>query len=255
MHKSKLTKEQRRSLMLKRLSIFCFVLAAAWWLLLVFFQNPKVQEQLADINSWFYRLETYVAAFDKFSACSIIMFLFLFRAVIPVIPFSVLFVTSGLVFADAHSALSIVLNMAGIALHLSIKFLYGRRYGGGNGHKLVMKSESITKFMDFKGKGNKWMLSILCFLVIFPLGTVAQAYGATGMRYSRFMAFSLVGFLPRLILWSAIGVNITTPFTTGFFLPFIILCIFSGFSALFLDGLLKLIRKDDKNEIVGNENT
>lgn len=240
-----MSKEQKRSFALKRLSVCCFILAVALVVVSFVTALPQVQKQLADINAWFYEIEMFIARFDKLMAVAVILFFFFFKTIVPVIPFSVLFIGSGLVLPVPVAA---TVNIMGFALLVSIKFLWGRRFGGGSAHKLILRSRSVTDFMRFNGKGNEWMLVVLSFIPFVPVGTVSRAYGATDMRLLPFVLLSALGFLPRLISWSVLGCNITDPFTPGFMAPIIILAIISGLSLLLFDAILKFSRKEVNNE-------
>lgn len=232
-------KEKNISRTLRILSIAFFVFAAVLSLLIVFVSLPWVQKQLNDINSIFYELELYIGTFDKLSAVGIILLLFVIRTFIPVIPFTVIFIGTGLVFSAPVAA---SINILGFVIMVSIGFFWGRKFGGGNAHKLVLKSNTLNDFMEFKGRGNRWMLTVLRFVPVAPVGTVSKAYGATNMSYVPYVIFSVLGFLPRIISWSVVGCNIFNPLTPGFLAPFIILSIISGISLLLLDTLLKLIK-------------
>lgn len=241
----KISKDEKRSKILRRLSIGCFVGAVALFFVMILVAVPQIQRQLAEVNSWFTRIEMFIAQYDKFAAVGVILFFFFVKTIIGFIPFSVLFIGTGLVFSPP---IAVAVNVMGYSMLVGIKFLWGRKFGGGGLHKLLLKSESLTDFMDFHGKGNKWMLVVLRFVPVAPVGTVSRAYGATDMKIIPFIILSVIGFLPRLITWSIIGCNVFDPFTPSFLIPIIILLIISGISLLLLDILFKLIRKDEKNE-------
>ena len=228
---------------LKIAAIVCFSVAVALVVITYFFTLPTVQKSLLDINEWFTRIELYVASFNRWTALFIIIALFLSRSLLPILPFSVIFISCGMVFP---TPIAVIINAVGLMLMCSIKFHWGEKRGGGKVHKLAGKSKRVTEFMDLKGKGNKWMLTAMCFTPFFPVGTVSRVYGATEMKLSTFLRFSLLGFLPRVLMWSYIGVNIFNPFTTEFMAPFIVLFIISGISLLLLDALLK--ERKVKNE-------
>ncbi len=143
---------------------------------------------------------------------------------------------------------AVVINALGLMLMCSIKFYWGDKRGGGKAHKLAGKSRRVTDFMDLKGDGNKWMLTVMCFMPFFPVGTVSRVYGATEMKLSTFLMYSLLGFFPRVLMWSYVGENIFNPFTPEFTAPFIVLFIISGISLLLLDALLgtSKIRKENQ---------
>ncbi len=235
----KLSKEKNLSRILRFVAVSFFILAVLLSAVLIFVSLPWVQKQLNDINAWFYELELFIATFDKLSAVGVILFLFVVKTFFPIIPFTVLFIGTGLVFSVPVAA---TINIVGFIILVSIKFFWGRKFGGGGAHKLLLKSKTLSNFMEFRGKGNKWMLTVLRFVPVAPVGTVSRAYGATDMEYMPYVAFSVLGFLPRIISWSVVGCNIYNPFTPGFLAPFIVLSIISGISLLLLDTLLKLVK-------------
>ncbi|MBR5442248.1 MAG: TVP38/TMEM64 family protein [Clostridia bacterium] len=219
---------------LKIAAIVCFSVAVALVIITYFFTLPAVQKSLLDINEWFTLIELYVASFNRWTALFIIIALFLSRSLFPIIPFSVIFMSCGMVFP---TPVAVIINAVGLMLMCSIKFHWGEKRGGGKVHKLAGKSRRVTEFMDLKGRGNKWMLTLMCFIPFFPVGTVSRVYGATEMKLGTFLKYSLLGFLPRVLVWSYIGVNILNPFTIEFMAPFIVLSIISGISLLLLDAL------------------
>lgn len=240
-----LTKDEKRSRNLHRLSVGCFAVAVVALVAALVVPLPRFQSHLAEINAWFTNIELFIARFDKLAAVAVILFFFLVKTLIGFIPFSVLFIGAGLVFSPP---IAVAVNVIGFSMLIGIKFLWGRKFGGGRFHKLLLKSDSLTDFMDFHGKGNKWMLVVLRFVPVAPVGTVSRAYGATDMKALPFILLSVLGFLPRLITWSIIGCNAFDPFTPSFLMPIAILLVISGISLLLLDILFKLIRKDGKNE-------
>ena len=239
------TDYQKRSKTLRRLSVSCFVGAVCAVVIMFLLTLTQFQHQIKEINTWFTNIELFIGEFDKLTAFAIIMFFFMFKMVFGCIPFSVLFIGSGLVFS---TPLAIAVNVIGFSTLILIKFLWGRKFGGGGLYQLLIKSETLSDFMDFNGKGNKWMLVVLRFVPFAPAGTISRAYGGTDMKVAPFIGFSVLGFLPRLISWSVIGCNVFDPFTPRFLMPVAILLVISGVSLLLLDILFKLIRKDDKYE-------
>lgn len=231
----KVNKVAKRKATIKRSSTVCFCVAVALVIITYVMTLPEVKRSLQDMYAWFERIENYIAGYDKLAAFGLIMALFAVKSVVAFIPFSVLFISSGMVFS---APVAMGVSVLGFALLISVKFLWGKKFGGGNAHKLAVKSKSITRFMDLKGKGNKWMLVVLRFVPFVPVGTVSRAYGATEMKYLPFVGLSVLGFLPRVVLWSFVGSNIFDPFTPTFMAPIIVLLIISGISLLIWDAVL-----------------
>ena len=243
----KRTKEEKRSLVLKIVSIVCFSVALVLVFLTYLVTLPQIQIHIAEIQEWFNKIEMFIGSLNKIGAFIVVIFLFVVKGFIPFLPLSVLFIGSGLVFPAPLAAL---INILGFAILVSIKYIWGKKFGGGGAHKVLVKSETVYEFMDLGGTGNWWMLVILRFVPFIPINTVSRIYGATSMDYRRFCAFSVLGFLPRIITWSIIGVNITDPFSVKFMVPIIILLIISGFSVLVLRTMLKYI---DKNKMTNKK--
>lgn len=223
---------------MKWVSIMCFIIAAVLTVLTVFMELPQVQHGLKSLNEWFDSVERYIATLNKAAAFGFIIFSFLVKAFIPFLPFSVLFIASGMVFPPAEAW---IINILGFAVLVDIKFLWGRKRGGGGAHRLLKKNRLIRDIMKLGGEGNKLILAVLRFIPFVPVGTVSRIYGAIGMNMFTFTVFSVLGYLPRLILWSQVGSNFTNPFTFSFTAPLIILFIISGLAILLLRKLLLLI--------------
>ncbi|MBO7178808.1 MAG: TVP38/TMEM64 family protein [Clostridia bacterium] len=241
----KRTKEEKRSLVLKIISIACFSVALFLVFLTYLVTLPHIQLRIAEIQDWFNRIEMFIGSLNKLWAFFAVIAFFIIKSVIPFVPLSVLFISSGLVFP---APLAAAINVLGFAMLVSAKYLWGKKLGGGSAHKVLVKSETVYDFMDLGGKGNWWMLVILRFVPFIPINTVSRIYGATAMDYWRFCLFSVLGFLPRIITWSIIGVNITDPFSVKFMAPIIILLIISGSSVLVLRTMLNYIDKNKKKE-------
>jgi uncharacterized membrane protein YdjX (TVP38/TMEM64 family) len=241
----KRTKEEKRSLILKIISIVCFSVALFLVGLTYFVTLPAVQSRILEIQDIFNRIELFIASLNKLGAFFTILTLFLIKSVIPFLPLSVLFISTGLVFP---APLAAAINILGFMILVTAKYAWGQKFGGGSAHKVLVKSEVVYDFMDLGGKGNWWMLVILRFVPFIPINTVSRIYGATSMDPLLYCLFSVLGFLPRIITWSIIGVNITDPFSVKFMAPIIILLVISGISVLVLRTMLNHIDKNKKKE-------
>lgn len=239
----KLTKEQKHRRVVRWSAYGCFGVAVALIMITYGLMIPQVQKSLAHIDAWFVSIEMFIAQYESFAAFFLLIFLFAFKSFVPIIPFSVLFIASGMVFSEITA---IAINILGFAVLCTIKFLWGKKKGGGGAHKLANRSRTVYKFMDFGGDGNKWMLALMRFVPFFPTNTVSRAYGGTEMELTQYLVYSMLGFLPRLVLWSVIGFNIFDPFTVKFMAPIIILLIISGISLLLVNVLSE--RKDASDE-------
>ncbi len=242
MKSAKLTKEQKTRRIIRWCAFGCFGAAAALVIVSFILTLPPVEKSLQNLNQWFYELELFIARYEGIPAFLLILLLFLIKSYVPIIPFSVLFIGCGMVFDEITSLL---INAVGFSLLCAVRFFIGKKKGGGSVHKIANRSKTVYKFMDFGGKGNKWMLALMRFVPFFPVNTVSRVYGGTEMKFLRFIGFSLLGFMPRLLLWSVIGFNIFNPFSPGFVVPFAFLMVISGASLLLVNTLIDINRKDE----------
>lgn len=227
---------------LKWVSYLCFAVAGILAAATVIMAVPHVRQGLNSLNEWFLEVESIIGELNKAAAFGVILLSFVFKAFIPFLPFNVLFIASGLVFPPA---VAWVINIAGFAVLVDIKFMWGKKRGGGGAHRFLIKYSTIKSFMKLGGDGNKLMLAVLRFIPFVPVGTVSRIYGATDMKIIEFTFFSILGYLPRLVLWSQVGSNFTNPFTFAFTAPIIVLLIISGLALLLLNKLLSLVGRSD----------
>jgi len=105
---------------------------------------------------------------------------------------------------------------------------------------------------ELYGESVGFLLGWVQTIISYPASIAAQAiafatYANIFLPMSdwqqKLMAFSVLGFLPRIITWSIIGVNITDPFSVKFMAPIIILLSLTGISVLVLRTMLKYIDK------------
>lgn len=236
-----------RYAVMRWVGIGCFVVAVSLAFLTFVMTLPEVQARFQDVLDYFDKVEYFIAGLNRFWAFVVIIFLFAVKIIVPVVPLSVLFIASGMVFPVPVAA---AINVLGFSILVSAKFFWGRKFGGGGAHKFLIKSDWIMDFMKLGGDGNKWMLAILRFVPNIPIGTVSRIYGATSMDWLTFVLFSVLGYLPRLISWSVIGCNYANPFSFAFTAPIIMLLVISGISILLLNTLISLVKKNKEKDVL-----
>lgn len=222
------------------MGVFCFVLAFALLAATYIMTLPTVKLNLERVMTYFDSVELFIASLNKLAALCAILLLFAIKAFVPVVPLSVIFIASGMVFKNTASGF---INILGFCVLCSLKFLWGRRYGGGGTHRFLASVNSIQSFMKLHGNGNKWMLVLLRFVPFVPINTVSRLYGATSITLWEFLFYSVLGYLPRLVSWGVVGCNITNPFTPSFTAPISALLVISGISLFLLNFFI-----NDNNE-------
>jgi uncharacterized membrane protein YdjX (TVP38/TMEM64 family) len=162
------------------------------------------------------------------------------KSIFPFFPISLMCVVTA---AVLPVYLSIAVNIAGIMLLVSLKYLWGRRRGGGSLQRLLSLNTEIQTFFERDGSGNPWLLFVFRLVPSFPVNPVSQIYGAMGFDYTDYVLISLLGFLPRLLTYIFIGSNAFDPLSVPFLIPLIIIFALSGISAIGISFVLNTTSK------------
>ncbi len=151
-----------------------------------------------------------------------IMFLFAFKAFIPLYPLSLVCTATGAVFPVY---LAIPVNILGMSMHYSLKYALGRKLGPGGANVILKRNETIRTIMKTDDTGNPWLLVAFRMIPFVPVNPISQLYGSLGFDYKKFLLLSLLGYSPLLISYTVVGRNVYNPLSPGFLLPLIILAV------------------------------
>lgn len=219
-------------------AFICFVLALV---LIVFLRLIEVDEAM----EWYYKYTDTLSNFEQWIQTNgatwlsvfIILGNFVLKAVIPWFPISCICVASGVLFRSYYA---ITINVIGMCLLFTIKFFWGKRFGGGNAEKILRKYDRASKFIDQSKLGSAIVLFFLRLVPCVPINSVSQLYGTTGISYPKYLIVSIIGFSYKLFSYTIIGRNVFDPLSVKFMLPFVFLFLFSGFVLLGLNGVFGL---------------
>ena len=164
---------------------------------------------------------------------------FFLKAAIPWFPIACICVASGVLFEWYYALL---INLAGMALLFTAKFLWGRRFGGGNAEKILAKYETAYEFIDKSRLGSGVVLFFLRLVPCIPVNSVSSLYGSTDISYQRYIIISVLGYAYKLFSYTLIGRSVYDPASASFVVPLILLLIFSGMMLLSLSGALELTK-------------
>lgn len=223
------------------LIIIALVLIALSIILLIWTiiaQNEAIKMQYAELQAKLTEWELLIASLEnRWLLILVLLLLYALKAFIAIIPLSALFVISGMVFEVQYAT---AINIVGVAILLSIKFMLGNKFGGGSASKVISRFRLSREFMDLEGEGNSWMLFIARLVPFVSVNMVSKIYGASEMKYDKFLLLSLLGLSPRILSFSVLGNNVFDPFSVGFLVPIIVMLFLSGVSLLILDFALGL---------------
>ncbi len=242
-----MNKSKSWSYALRMMALVCFSFVLTLLVLLRVFQTDsftvwyaKYTQTLVDFEIW---IENYGATP---LAVIIILINYTLKAVMPWFPVSCICVASAVIF-KWYDAL--VINIIGLIILFTIKFIWGRHIGGGNAEKLLHKYDFIREIVERNQLSSGVVLFITRLLPSIPINSVSCVYGTTDMPLWRFLLISVVGFLYKAVTYIIIGRNVFDPASASFIVPFIPHVMLSGIIFLSLSSAIEGGNKKRKNQI------
>ena len=179
-------------------------------------------------------IDTAVAKLETEREILICIFaLYIAKCQLP-IPMSFLCAISGLVFPLDKALL---INAVFILFFFTVKYFEGMFIGGGWAGMIlnIKKIKFIRDWIQFNGNGNPYFLSVTRLIPVIPLGMVSKYYGSMKYDFVYYSLLSLLGFAPRLYVYTKLGAAFTNPFSTQFIVLLMIIVGFTGFTSLFFN--------------------
>lgn len=213
-------------------TIIIVITASLLGLLAVMLINHvELEIRFDTIINYLTKIDNAVANLDTEREILICIFaLYIAKCQLP-IPLSFLCVISGMVFSLGYALL---INTVFILFFFTVKYVEGMWIGGGWAGMIlnIKKMKFIRDWIHFKGNGNPYILPVTRLFPIVPLGMVSKYYGSLKYDYVYYSILSLLGFAPRLYMYTKLGAAITNPFSVQFITMLMIIVGFTGVSSL-----------------------
>lgn len=231
------------------IAFVCFLLALALIVLLRLFQEPEFLKWYNKYTDTLVNFDNWIQANGAtWFSVAVILANYTLKAVIPWFPLSCICVAAGVLFKWYYAT---AINIAGLSILFTIKFFWGKRYGGGNAEKILSKYDRAHTFVDSSKLGSTLILFLLRLVPGMPVNSVSQLYGTTEIGFWKYLIVSLLGFSYKLFSFTTIGRNVFDPASASFIVPFVFLFLFTGVAVLSLNGVISLTtlgkRKDGEN--------
>lgn len=227
-------------------AFICFALAFA---LIVFLRLTESESVIMWYNKYTDTLDSFERWIQAYGATwysvLIILFNFALKSFIPWFPISCICVATSVLFKWYFS---MAIDIIGLAILFSINYHYGKRKGGGNAEKILSKYDKAHNFVDSSKLGSAVVLFFLRLIPCLPINSVSRLYGTTDIGYGKYLVVSLLGFSYKLFTYTIIGRSVYDPMSARFFVPFILLFVFSGFALLGLNGVIGLTKGQHSEE-------
>ncbi len=248
------TKKARKEKTISRIllvsAVTSFVVAVVLTVILFLLQIDSVREKYDQYLYILQEFEMRVAALQSRPLILIVIFLlFLLRSLSMMYPYPTIFIITAMVFPPYQSFL---INVLGMVFTFAFRYYTGYEMGEGTLNYALKKYPAILEAMEEDGKGNPIILLALRMVPSLPINTISHFYGSLEYSFPKYMLLSVGAYIPKLISYSFIGENVYDPFSADFFVPMIVLLVFTAASLLVLRSFLgvswKIRRKKEKTE-------
>lgn len=128
--------------------------------------------------------------------------IYLVKSVLFIIPASLIYISTGMAFDVWQACL---ISLVGIVLEVTVTYFLGLFLGGDYVNKLLGKSKGGKKILDMKFNDNFPALLAIRALPVFPIDFVSLFWGASKAAFPRYFLASVIGIMPRVILFTILG--------------------------------------------------
>lgn len=213
-------------------TVILLVMAALLvFLSIVLYNHARLEVRFDTLISWLEQIDDAIVQLDSTVEIMICIFaLYIAKCQLP-IPMGFLCVISGIVFPMLQA---VVINIVFCSFFFTVKYVEGKFIGGGwTGMILGIKQlHFVRDWIQFKGTGNPYVLFVSRLVPSIPLGMVSKYYGSMRYDFVYYTLLSLLGFAPRLFIYTKIGSSIYNPFSVQFIVLLMVVVAFTGISVM-----------------------
>lgn len=155
-------------------------------------------EKLSDID-----IRLLVAsASSLFVAELLILGVYFVKAILLVLPASVIYISVG-VALDWKTA--VLINMLGIVIEVTVTYFLGKFLGKSTVEKKLKGTKGGDKLLGMKDKNKNIATLIIRFVPAFPIDFSSLFMGAFDFKFLPYFVFSVLGLAPRVIAFTILG--------------------------------------------------
>lgn len=201
------------------------------FLSIVLYNHTKLEQRFDTMIYLLTRMDNAVANLDTEMEILVCIFALYFARCQLAIPFSFLCIISGMVFPLNYALL---INLAGMFIFFTVKYVEGVWIGGGWAGMIlnIKQLKFVRDWIQFRGNGNPYVLSVTRLIPIIPLGMVSKYYGSMKYDFVYYTLLSFLGFAPRIYVYTKLGAAIKNPFSAQFIILLMVAVGFTGISSL-----------------------
>lgn len=151
-------------------------------------------------------IRTLIAgASSIFIAELIILGVYAVKAVMMVVPASLIYISVGMAFDPKRA---VIVNLLGIALEVTVTYFLGKFLGKDAVEKKIRNTKAGDKFFTMLEKNRNAAIFLMRFIPAFPIDFSSLFMGAFDFKFFPYLIFSVLGIAPRVIAFTVIGEGI-----------------------------------------------
>ena len=144
-----------------------------------------------------------VAGASSLAVAILLIFgVYIVKAVLLVLPASVIYISVG-VALDTKTA--VLVNVAGIAIEVFITYFLGKFLGKDTVEKKLKGTKGGDKLLSMKDKNKNLATFIIRFVPAFPIDFSSLFMGAFDFKFLPYFLCSVAGLAPRVIAFTILG--------------------------------------------------
>lgn len=141
-------------------------------------------------------------ASSLYIAIAIILGVYFVKAVLLVLPASLIYISVGLVM---DWKIAVLVNMLGIVIEVITTYFLGKFLGKDAVEKKLSKTKGGEKLLAMKGRNKNTATFIIRFVPAFPIDFSSLFMGAFDFKFLPYFLFSVAGLAPRVIGFTILG--------------------------------------------------
>ncbi len=139
---------------------------------------------------------------SELTAAASIVGIYALKGLVFVIPASLVYISVGMAFSPLKAC---IINMLGIAVEITVSYLFGLFVGGDYVEGLLQKNKGGRKLLSLKEQKKQSSVIAVRFLPVFPIDFTSLFFGSMKMSFPKYFLFSLIGLAPRVLLFTVLG--------------------------------------------------
>ncbi|MCL2558970.1 MAG: VTT domain-containing protein [Turicibacter sp.] len=149
-------------------------------------------------------------------AASLFLAIYVIKALVMLIPISLLYVAAGIVFPLVWA---FVVTYLCLIVALSIGYLNGKSLGEDNLSKLLTKQKKFAELLEAR-KANLPLFASMARIFRLQFDLTNMICGALNMNFIKFLTASLLGVSPVVVPYIIASAHIGNPTSMNFWIPF-----------------------------------